>query len=174
MVWSIIHETDGRYSVSSSGDVRRNEIMQKHSDGVVRTYKGRVLKKQKNNWGYFCVNYYMNGKPVRRLVHRLVAEAFIPNPTGLSQVNHKNGIKTDNRADNLEWVSQRENTIHAYTVLKKKIKAVECIETGETFESVKSAAASIGVSSSTLSGHIAGLAKTCRGHRYRFRKIGKE
>lgn len=174
MIWKDIEETDGRYAVSSTGEVKRNPISQMQSNGVPHVYKERLLKKQLNNWGYYCVNYSANGRLVRRCIHRLVAEAFIDGASDDKQVNHKNGIKTDNRVKNLEWVTPRENTIHAFRVLKRKIKGVECIETGDKYESVKEAADAIGVRAATLSGHLAGDAKTCRGHRYKFTNIGKE
>ena len=176
MEWRDIDETDGRYSVSSMGDVRRNPIKQMQSNGVPHVYKERILKKQLNNWGYYCVNYNINGRIVRRCVHRLVAEAFIPNLDNKPQVNHIDGIKTNNRVDNLEWVTQSENNLHAFNVLDKKVKRVECIDTGEVFRSVKSAAEALGVCLPTLSDHLHGNSKTCRGKRYRIiqRKLGKE
>lgn len=167
MEWRDIGETDGRYSVSSMGDVRRNPIEQMQSDGVPHVYREHILKKQLNNWGYYCVNYSINGRMVRRCVHRLVAEAFIPNLDNKPQVNHIDGVKTNNRVDNLEWVTQSENNLHAFNVLNKKVKRVECIDTGEVFRSVKSAAETLGVRPSTLSDHLHGNSKTCRGKRYR-------
>ena len=59
--------------------------------------------------------YDANGKRYRKLVHRLVAQAFIPNPENLPVVNHISGIKTDASASNLEWVSHSENLCHAFT-----------------------------------------------------------
>ena len=85
-----------------------------------------------------------------KIVHRLVAEAFIPNPSGKSQVNHINGNKLDNIANNLEWATQSENMLHRYRKLKTKCsngappKNVRCIETGEIFHNAMEASQIVG------------------------------
>ena len=66
------------------------------------------------NNGYSSVDLCKDGTIKKYLIHRLVAEAFIPNPEKKPQVNHINGIKTDNRLDNLEWCTHSENMLHSY------------------------------------------------------------
>lgn len=72
------------------------------------------------NTGYLVVVLYKDKKRYTRPVHRLVAQAFIPNPEQKTQVNHKNGIRSDARLENLEWVTPQENVRHAFDVLKNK------------------------------------------------------
>ena len=88
---------------------------------IEQTTTGRIKKiiSVKCN-SYRAITLCNNKTKTRKLVHRLVAETFIPNPEKLSEVNHKNGIKTDNRVENLEWVTHADNIKHSYSVLGRK------------------------------------------------------
>lgn len=87
------------YEVSNMGKIRRN---------------GRELRPDKIKSGYSRASFSFMGRHKRALVHRIVAMEFVDGYEPRRPVNHKNGIKTDNRADNLEWSSNRDNIIHAY------------------------------------------------------------
>ena len=76
-------------------------------------HAGRVLKTQPNSKGYLRFSLLINGKRKFFFVHRLVAEKYIPNPGMKTQINHIDGNKTNNRADNLEWMTNNENRQHA-------------------------------------------------------------
>ena len=106
------------------------------------------MKLQKNMHGYIVVILYENKMAYHKQVHRLVAEAFIPNPNNLEQVNHKDGDKANNNACNLEWVTRYENSIHAVYVLghigQHKCKPIRCKETGVVYPSVQEAARQTG------------------------------
>lgn len=99
------------------------ELYQVSNLGNVRTVKrGEATEMaQEEHWnGYLSVHLRNKGVERRASVHRLVAEAFIPNPDGLRDVNHKNGIKTDNRVENLEWLSHSDNIKHMYKMKEPK------------------------------------------------------
>ena len=100
---------EGLYFVDTLGNVVGFPKSKRENGGdSYITLKAQVKK------GYANVNLYKEGKMRTQRVHRLVAKAFIPNPDNLPCVNHKNGIKLDNRVENLEWVTKSENTKHAF------------------------------------------------------------
>ena len=84
-------------------------------DGKVLNSKtGRFLKNQNNGNGYEKITLTIDGVQYQKLIHRLVAELYIPKLKDKNQVNHINGIKSDNRVENLEWCNNSENQIHAH------------------------------------------------------------
>ena len=108
--WLPLRGFEDRYEVSNLGEVR--SLPHLSIDG--RHFKGRLLALIKNaNDDYLRVNLNKNGKTSAYLVHRLVAETFIQNPFGKPEVNHKDGNKRNNAAENLEWVTPHENQRHA-------------------------------------------------------------
>ena len=82
---------------------------------IISKYKHKVhkLKVFKTKTGYLYVKLWINNKNKAEFIHRAVAKAYIPNPENKPEVNHKDGIKTNNCVDNLEWVTSKENKIHA-------------------------------------------------------------
>lgn len=107
--WKDINDYEGLYQVSNLGNVRS-------------TKTGRVLKPAKNyKGGYLQVVLYKNGRVKHFLVHRLVAEAFIPNPNNLPCINHKDEDKTMNIVENLEWCTHKYNDNYG-TAIKRMTK----------------------------------------------------
>lgn len=79
-----------------------------------RKIKEKILKNQLERKGYIGISIQLEDKKRRLKIHRLIAQAFIPNPLNLPEVNHINGIKSDNRIENLEWITSSNNQKHAY------------------------------------------------------------
>lgn len=81
---------------------------------TLRLIKAHTISIQENNKGYLFVSAHENGRRKNLLIHRLVAQAFIPNPENKPEINHIDGNPHNNRVDNLEWVTSSENRKHAY------------------------------------------------------------
>lgn len=101
-IWRPITSTKGFIEVSNMGRVR----------SLLRGAP-KVLKTQVDNKGYHRIRVTIEREKISYKVHREVARAFLANPNGLPQVNHKDGNKNNNAADNLEWVTNKENAHHA-------------------------------------------------------------
>ena len=109
-VWKPIDNFEDLYVISSTGRVRR-----------IGPYgRGQDLKIQVGKRGYPTVGLLRSQKQSAKTIHRLLAKAFIPNPENKREVNHKNGIKTDNRLENLEWTTPKENSQHAVKMHRTK------------------------------------------------------
>lgn len=166
-LWKDIQEYEGLYQISNLGRIKSLDKYIKGKGGSKRFIKGRLLNPTLTR-GYLgmclCVNFSIK----RFNIHRLVAQHFIPNPENKPQVNHINGIKIDNRVENLEWCTCQENIIHAFKnniQIRRKgkdnplygksnpntSKKIIDIKTGKIFNSVKEAADYANIKRSTMS-----------------------
>jgi hypothetical protein len=102
------------YQVSNLGNIK--SLPKKHNlrNGHYYIQKEQILKPIKDNKGYFHIDLVKKRKHFKKLIHRLVAETFINNPRHYEQVNHKDGCKTNNCVENLEWCSCKDNIQHAW------------------------------------------------------------
>jgi hypothetical protein len=109
--WRHVKGFKGYYKVSNCGRVKGLTRKAKYSNHI-RTLNEAIIVAPINAKGYREIKLCKDGKVKYTKVHILVAEAFIPNPLNLPQVNHKKGIKIDNRQTELEWMTNRQNCIH--------------------------------------------------------------
>lgn len=105
----------GRYQISNKGRVRSIERRVNNSGGGTRLLPSKILKVRISPYGYPWVSFCVNGKSRPQYVHRLVADAFIPNPENKPYVDHINTIRTDYSIENLRWVTAKENANNPIT-----------------------------------------------------------
>ena len=161
---------NSNYIVSDNGGIRNS-----------RTNADKAIRKTR---GYFSVDLYKHGERTTKGVHVLVAEAFIPNPDGKPEVNHKDGNKLNNHVGNLEWVTHKENCEHAWrTGLQRpsygmrgkknpnagrKGRPIKIVETGEIFETLKDCEDAIGGNNRHINDCLRGRQKTHRGYHFEY------
>jgi hypothetical protein len=172
-IWMNIPGYEGYYQASNFGRIRslQRKITQKsHKNYYMRFFKGKILQPRKQNSNYYLVWLSKDGVPSAQLVHRLVALTFIPAVTNKPCINHKNGIKTDNRIENLEWCSYSENIAHSHTIIgrKKTSKPIICIELNKIYQSRIEASKEIGIGKGAISHALNGRNKTAGGYTWKY------
>ena len=178
-IWKDIKDYEGLYQVSNLGNVKSLDkiIYQKNKSGKNQKhiYKGKKLKKQQQRNGYEVVNLYKNAKMTKKLVHRLVATAFIENKSDRHFINHKDNNKTNNNVTNLEWCSQSENVMYAYTngvKIPPNMRKVKRLDKEgifiDMFESIQEAERFTNVKATNISKCCRKLRKTAGGYKWEY------
>lgn len=180
-VWKKVRGYDGRYEVSSLGRVRS------YANGRWGNKEDPIVLKQRNTTnGYLSVYLRKSGGKAKDFrIHRLVAEAFVSNPDAKPDVNHIDGDKHNNCAENLEWVTKSENSIHAFAnglatpsdhqkevVSKLRSKPVIMLDRNGCFQkrfaSITKASNETGIDRSDIARCCKGKAKTAGGHKWEY------
>ncbi|WAX14850.1 DNA endonuclease [Enterococcus phage EF36P1] len=159
-VWKDVAGYEGLYQVSNLGRVKRATT-------------GKVLKGYKNTTEYLGVNLCKNGKHKTHKIHRLVAQAFIPNPENKPQVNHIDEDKTNNMASNLEWMTAKENSNHGTRNERISIPIIaNNLKTGEfrEFYGSRDCARQLGLNQSNITDVLKGRYKQTGGYVFEYAK----
>lgn len=162
-IFKEIEGYENLYQISDQGTVK--------ALGNDRTRKDRILKPAKDKKGYLVVGLSKQGKLKTHRVHRLVAQAFIPNPQNLEQVNHKDEDKTNNQLTNLEWCTRLYNNNYGTRnkrIAESRSKQVLCVETGKIYHSIKEVHRQLGLSRGNISSACNGKLKEAYGYHWRF------
>lgn len=185
--WRDIPGFEGRYQASTLGRIKSlsRKVNSMHGPAT-KTIRERILKTNGDPYLLVCL-----GGDAVRLVHRSVAQAWIPNPENLPCVNHKDGNKLNNTVENLEWVTYSQNERHSYDVLGKKPNSgtfqkgliphnitpvIRYALTGEVigvYPSATAAAKAIGSSQSRVSTNARGETKTCFKSIFKYTTVDK-
>lgn len=158
-LWRDVNGYEGLYQISNLGRVKSLKRKNKYK------HNEEIIMKELFDGNYLFIRLSKNSKKKNFLIHRLVAEAFIKEIKGKEYVNHKNGIKTDNRVENLEWVTASENTIHAIKnglkrLPNKKIIQIDNNKIVKHWNSIKEASETLGI-------NRANIGACCRNERKR-------
>ena len=168
-LWKEIPGTDGKYLISTDGEVMAISRRVKFGH-VYRWTKTKLLTPRDNGKGYLELEFL--GK--HHYIHRLVAEAFIPNPYNFPCINHKDENKENNSVKNLEWCDYSYNTNYGTRTKRAKEKrfgdrfVVINLDTGDVYQTPKDASRAIGIHNDYISRVCKGKSKTAGGYRWRY------
>lgn len=163
--WKDIEGYFGLYQISNLGNIKSL------GNGNSNNSKEKILKTAKLKNNYLRVILSKDGKRKTHLVHRLVAEAFIPNPNNYEQINHRDEQKTNNASSNLEWCTPKQNTNYGtrnQRVAEKLSKQVICVETGKIYHSIQQIQRQLGFAHQCISAVCTGKRKTYKGLHFKF------
>lgn len=163
--WRPVVGYEGYYEVSNRGDVRSLTRTVPHGNHF-STRKGKQLKVILENTGYYSVRLCKHGTRKKKYVHRLVAEAFIPNHEKLESVDHINFDRTDNRVENLRWLSLQDNTLHSFRAGRSGNEKPVLRSDGKWFRSGAEAARSLGGVQQGVSNVINGYIPSYKGYTF--------
>lgn len=124
-IWKPIPGYEGIYEVSSYGNVKSIDRKITNSIGRTRIYKGHPLKVSKDRYGYPVCKLWKHSKGKNFTIHRLVAITFIKNIDDKPLVNHIDGNKFNNHVSNLEWCTNSENDLHAFSLGLRSVRKGE-------------------------------------------------
>lgn len=176
-IWKDIKGYEGLYQVSNLGRVK--------SLNYNHTGKEKILKEGKCSGGYVCVHLCKKGKMRTVLIHRLVAQAFIPNPDNLPQVNHKDENKQSNIVENLEWCDQNYNNNYGtriqrtsdvlinYPIFSKPVlqKDKHTNEVIAEFPSIREVTRQLGFGENAIRNCCNGRSSTSNGYKWQYKEV---
>lgn len=169
-IWKDVVGFEGFYRVNNKGDIKSVERDVIRSNGRKYHVVERYMNVYTDKFGYKYTVLSVNGKDFYKKIHRLVAEAFIPNPNNYPYINHKNENKSDNRVENLEWCTAQYNILYsgnyqkAGDVFACPIIAIDKNGNKQKFVSIQSAARELNCDASTICKVLKGKCKTYKGY----------
>ena len=175
-IWKPILETDGKYEISNLGNIRTVDRYAKVCGGGMRFIKGEMRKPIVCSNGYLELQASVNGKRIIFMVHRLVAQYFIPNPNDYPEVNHKDENPQNNHVDNLEWCTPKYNCNYGTRnqrcmekVIKKAVNQYTLDgEFVAHYEMIKDAERKYGIDSSQIIRVCKGKNRTAGGYLWKY------
>ena len=172
-IWKDIKGFEGSYQISSLGRVKSLDRTVVYKDGRTHIHKGQIMTGSDNGKGYKTIDLYTGNKRTKKLIHRLVAETFIDNPLNKNEIDHIDTDKTNNRVENLRWVTHTENKLNPITrELTSKINSIPVIQLslkGKTlkyFDSAKIASEQTGINHSNINLNCNNKYKSAGGYRW--------
>ena len=187
-LWKDIKGYENLYQISNFGRIASLDriLTKKDRWGNVINYKlkGKEIKSSFNNKGYVIMHLHKDSKSKTFLIHRLVAETFISNPNNLLEVNHKDENKQNNKADNLEWCTRKENNNYGIQSKEgrrktskfrmKKVAQYDCYgNLIKVFDGIRIAEEKTGIDNRNICSCCKGKVKTAGGYIWKYYKKGE-